>query len=109
MTFQADFDNESPSSLPISCLIYGLKDVEKTDIPMAIYDCEKVYEIINSKFKVHMLIDVSNNIIFNLGDAQNESDPLSKKSISKISYMFLFGEVSKNRFTSNGQFLILIL
>ena len=81
--------------------------LKKNDIPMAIYDYEKAYEIINSKFKMHMLIDMSNNIIFNLGDAQNESDALSKKSVSKISYMFLFGEVSKNSLTS--QFLMMIL
>ena len=27
VTFQADFDNYSPSSLPIFCLIYGLENV----------------------------------------------------------------------------------
>ena len=59
VTFQASYDNKSPTRLTIYVLIYGIKDSSKNDISMDVYDYEKAYEILNEKFTIHMAINMN--------------------------------------------------
>ena len=57
--FQADYENSSPSSLPIYAVIYGLKDNTSHDIDISIYDFDKAFEISSDeKFTMHTPIDL---------------------------------------------------
>ena len=79
VNFKSNFDNNSPTLLPVYVLIYGIKGEAKSDLDMTIYDYEKAYEVVDNKFQMHVPIDMNNNKITGLALATNDSDAISKK------------------------------
>ena len=79
VNFKSNFDNDSPTLLPVYVLIYGIKGEAKSDLDMTIYDYEKAYEVANNQFQLHVPIDMNNNKITGLALATNDSDAISKK------------------------------
>ena len=66
VNFKSNFDNSSPVLLPIFVLIYGIKDEAKNDLDMSIYDYEKMYEVVNNVFQMHIPIDMNGNKVLGL-------------------------------------------
>ena len=60
---QCNFDDKSPTLLPIYVLIYGIKDQAKNDLDFTIYDYEKAYEVVNNQFQMHVPINMNGNDI----------------------------------------------
>ena len=83
VNFKSNFDNNSPHLLPVFVLIYGIKGEAKSDLDMTIYDYEKVYEVANNQFQMHVPIDMNNNKITNLKPPVTPTDAVNK------SYLFL--------------------
>ena len=97
INFQATYDNDSPPTLPIYVLIYGIKDEPLNNIDLNIYDFEKYYEIRSLKyFKMHMPIDMNNQPTINLGEPAGFKDAVSITSLSSIiKNAYIFGTVKK--------------
>ena len=104
INFQATYDNNSPPLLPIYVLIYGIKDEALNNIDLSIYDFEK-YEISPLEyFKMHMLIDMNNQPIINLGHPAGLKDAVSKSSLSSIiKKLIYFWYCQKSTFSRNGR------
>ena len=83
VNFKSNFDNNSPNLLPVFVLIYGIKGEAKSDLDMTIYDYEKVYEVANNQFQMHVPIDMNNNKITNLKPPVTPADAVNKR------YLFL--------------------
>ena len=83
VNFKSNFDNNSPHLLPVFVLIYGIKGEAKSDLDMTIYDYEKVYEVANNQFQMHVPIDMNNNKITNLKPPVTPADAVNKR------YLFL--------------------
>ena len=83
VNFKSNFDNNSPNLLPVFVLIYGIKGEAKSDLDMTIYDYEKVYEVANNQFQMHVPIDMNNNQITNLKPPVTPTDAVNKM------YLFL--------------------
>ena len=83
VNFKSNFDNNSPHLLPVFVLIYGIKGEAKSDLDMTIYDYEKVYEVANNQFQMHVPIDMNNNEITNLKPPVTPTDAVNKR------YLFL--------------------
>ena len=83
VNFKSNYDNDSPTLLPVYVLIYGIKGEAKSDLDMTIYDYEKAYEVANNQFQMHVPIDMNNNQITNLKPPVTPTDAVNK------SYLFL--------------------
>ena len=83
VNFKSNFDNNSPTLLPVFVLIYGIKGEAKSDLDMTIYDYEKAYEVANNQFQLHVPIDMNNNKITNLKPPVTPTDAVNKR------YLFL--------------------
>ena len=79
VNFKSNFDNDSPTLLPVYVLIYGIKGEAKSDLDMTIYDYEKAYEVVNNEFQLHVPVDMNNQKIIGLGVATDDNDAISKK------------------------------
>ena len=66
VNFKSNFDNNSPHLLPVFVLIYGIKGEAKSDLDMTIYDYEKVYEVANNQFQLHVPLNLNGNKILGL-------------------------------------------
>ena len=93
VNFKSNYDNQSPTLLPVYVLIYGIKGEAKNDLDMTIYHYEKAYEVANNQFQLHVPIDMNNNKITGLALATNDSDAISKKffidSILQLNFPFI--------------------
>ena len=98
VNFKSNYDNDSPTLLPVFVLIYGIKDEAKSDLDMTIYDYEKAYEVVNNKLQMHVPLNMNNNKIINLANAVNDGDAVSKKylftSILQLSVNFTIKTLS---------------
>ena len=64
IAIKANYDNNSPLSLPMYFVCYGIKNAGLNDLDMSIYDWEKAYEISSQeKFTIHTPIDMNGNNI----------------------------------------------
>ena len=81
VNFKSNFDNNSPHLLPVFVLIYGIKGEAKSDLDMTIYDYEKVYEVANNQFQMHVPIDMNNNKITNLRPPSTPTDAVNKRHL----------------------------
>ena len=81
VNFKSNFDNNSPHLLPVFVLIYGIKGEAKSDLDMTIYDYEKVYEVANNQFQMHVPIDMNNNKITNLKPPVTPTDAVNKRHL----------------------------
>ena len=81
VNFKSNFDNNSPHLLPVFVLIYGIKGEAKSDLDMTIYDYEKVYEVANNQFQLHVPIDMNNNKIMNLKPPVTPADAVNKRHL----------------------------
>ena len=64
ITIKANYDNNSPLSLPVYFVCYGIKNAALYNLDISIYDWEKAYEISSDeKFTMHMPIDMNGNDI----------------------------------------------
>ena len=64
ITIKANYDNNSPLSLPMYFVCYGIKNAALNNLDISIYDWEKAYEISSDeKFTMHMPIDMNGNDI----------------------------------------------
>ena len=64
INIKANYDNNSPLSLPIYFVCCGIKNAELNNLDMSIYDYEKAFEITsNERFTIHMPIDMNGNDI----------------------------------------------
>ena len=62
ITIKANYDNNSPLSLPMYFVFYGIKNAALNDLDMSIYDWEKAHEIsFDEKFTMLMPIDMNGN------------------------------------------------
>ena len=87
VNFKSNFDNDSPTLLPVYVLIYGIKGEAKSDLDMTIYDYEKAYEVVDNKFQMHVPVDMNNHKITGLGVATDDNDAISKKFIIDNIYL----------------------
>ena len=87
VNFKSNFDNDSPTLLPVYVLIYGIKGEAKSDLDMTIYDYEKAYEVANNKFQLHVPVDMNNHKITGLGVATDDNDAISKKFFNDNIYL----------------------
>ena len=87
VNFKSNFDNDSPTLLPVYVLIYGIKGEAKSDLDMTIYDYEKAYEVVDSKFQMHVPVDMNNHKITGLGVATDDNDAISKKFFNDNIYL----------------------
>ena len=87
VNFKSNFDNNSPTLLPVYVLIYGIKGDAKSDLDMTIYDYEKAYEVANNKFQLHVPVDMNNHKITGLGVATDDNDAISKKFFNDNIYL----------------------
>ena len=81
VNFKSNFDNNSPTLLPVYVLIYGIKGEAKSDLDMTIYDYEKAYEVANNQFQLHVPIDMNNNKITNLKPPVTPADAINKRHL----------------------------
>ena len=81
VNFKSNFDNDSPTLLPVYVLIYGIKGEAKSDLDMTIYDYEKAYEVANNQFQLHVPIDMNNNKITNLKPPVTPTDAVNKRHL----------------------------
>ena len=81
VNFKSNFDNNSPTLLPVYVLIYGIKGEAKSDLDMTIYDYEKAYEVANNQFQLHVPIDMNNNKITNLKPPVTPADAVNKRHL----------------------------
>ena len=81
VNFKSNFDNDSPTLLPVYVLIYGIKGEAKSDLDMTIYDYEKAYEVANNQFQLHVPIDMNNNKITNLKPPVTPADAINKRHL----------------------------
>ena len=87
VNFKSNFDNDSPTLLPVYVLIYGIKGEAKSDLDMTIYDYEKAYEVVDNKFQMHVPVDMNNHKITGLGVATDDNDAISKKFFNDNIYL----------------------
>ena len=87
VNFKSNFDNDSPTLLPVYVLIYGIKGEAKSDLDMTIYDYEKAYEVVDNKFQLHVPVDMNNHKITGLGVATDDNDAISKKFFNDNIYL----------------------
>ena len=87
VNFKSNFDNDSPTLLPVFVLIYGIKGEAKSDLDMTIYDYEKAYEVVDNKFQMHVPVDMNNHKITGLGVATDDNDAISKKFFNDNIYL----------------------
>ena len=87
VNFKSNFDNDSPTLLPVYVLIYGIKGEAKSDLDMTIYDYEKAYEVADNKFQMHVPVDMNNHKITGLGVATDDNDAISKKFFNDNIYL----------------------
>ena len=87
VNFKSNFDNNSPTLLPVYVLIYGIKGEAKSDLDMTIYDYEKAYEVVDNKFQMHVPVDMNNHKITGLGVATDDNDAISKKIFNDNIYL----------------------
>ena len=87
VNFKSNFDNDSPTLLPVYVLIYGIKGEAKSDLDMTIYDYEKAYEVVDNKFQMHVPVDMNNHKITGLGVARDDNDAISKKFFNDNIYL----------------------
>ena len=87
VNFKSNFDNDSPTLLPVYVLIYGIKGEAKSDLDMTIYDYEKAYEVVDNKFQMHVPVDMNNHKITGLGVATDDNDAISKKIFNDNIYL----------------------
>ena len=81
VNFKSNFDNNSPTLLPVYVLIYGIKGEAKSDLDMTIYDYEKAYEVANNQFQMHVPVDMNNNKITNLKPPVTPADAVNKRHL----------------------------
>ena len=87
VNFKSNFDNDSPTLLPVYVLIYGIKGEAKSDLDMTIYDYEKAYEVVDNKFQMHVPVDMNNHKITGLGVATDDNDAISKTFFNDNIYL----------------------
>ena len=87
VNFKSNFDNDSPTLLPVYVLIYGIKGEAKSDLDKTIYDYEKAYEVVDNKFQMHVPVDMNNHKITGLGVATDDNDAISKKFFNDNIYL----------------------
>ena len=87
VNFKSNFDNDSPTLLPVYVLIYGIKGEAKSDLDMTIYDYQKAYEVVDNKFQMHVPVDMNNHKITGLGVATDDNDAISKKIFNDNIYL----------------------
>ena len=87
VNFKSNYDNQSPTLLPVYVLIYGIKGEAKSDLDMTIYDYEKAYEVVDNKFQLHVPVDMNNHKITGLGVATDDNDAISKKFFNDNIYL----------------------
>ena len=58
-TLTASYDNNSPQSLPLYLVCYGIKNALQNNVDMSIYDFDKSYEIVSETIKMHTPIDMN--------------------------------------------------
>ena len=58
-TLTASYDNNSPKSLPLYFVCYGIKNALQNDLDMTIYDYNKSCEIASETMKMHIPIDMN--------------------------------------------------
>ena len=64
INIKANYDINSPLSLPMYFVCYGVKNAALNNLDISIYDCEKAYEMSSDeKFTMHMPIDMNENDI----------------------------------------------
>ena len=86
VNFKSNFDNNSPHLLPVFVLIYGIKGEAKSDLDMTIYDYEKVYEVANNQFQMHVPVDMNNNGITGLPRSPiDDNSPLTRTYMRLVS------------------------
>ena len=86
VNFKSNFDNDSPTLLPVYVLIYGIKGEAKSDLDMTIYDYEKAYEVANNEFQLHVPINMNNNGITGLPRSPiDDNSPLTRTYMRLVS------------------------
>ena len=62
---RANYDNNSPLSLPMYFVCYDIKNAALNNLDISIYDWKKAYEISSDeKFTMHMPIDMNGKDVF---------------------------------------------
>ena len=64
-TLTATYDNNSPISLPLYLVCYGIKNALPSNVDMSIYDHNKLYEIVSETMKMQIPIDMNGFDILN--------------------------------------------
>ena len=97
VNFKSNYDNDSPTLLPIFVLIYGIKGEAKSDLDMTIYDYEKAYEVTKNELQMHVSINMNNNKIIGLSAPTGDNDAVTKKYLTdSILPSYIWGRTSTN-------------
>ena len=87
LNVQCNYNNSSPSLLPLYVLIYGIKGEAKNDLDMSIFDYEKAYEVSNNNLQIHIPINMNNNGIKGLPRSPiDDNGPLTRTYMRLVSF-----------------------